>query len=59
MGYKTVSELLDTAPSEMTEQIKHIVEAVDNVKNCHAIRVRSAGAEIFIMRMWCWRALYR
>ena len=48
MGYKTVSELLDTAPSEMTEQIKHIVEAVDNVKNCHAIRVRSAGAEIFI-----------
>jgi len=48
MGYKTVSELLDTAPLEMTEQIKHIVESVDNVKNCHAIRVRSAGAKIFI-----------
>ena len=48
MGYKTISELLDTAPGQLTDKIKAIVESVDRVKNCHAIRVRSAGAEIFI-----------
>ena len=48
MGYKTISELLDTAPVQMADQVKEIVESVDHVKNCHAIRVRSAGAKIFI-----------
>jgi len=48
MGYKTVMELLDTAPVQMADQVKQIVESVDHVRDCHAIRVRSAGAEIFI-----------
>ena len=48
MGWKTISELLDTAPVQMADQIKAIIESVDHVKNCHALRVRSAGAEVFI-----------
>lgn len=48
LGMRTASELLDTAPHDMADQVKAIVESIDDVKNCHAVRVRSAGPEIFI-----------
>jgi cation diffusion facilitator family transporter len=48
MGWRTISELLDSAPLEMDMKIKQIAESVPNVKNCHAVRVRCAGPETFI-----------
>jgi cation diffusion facilitator family transporter len=48
MGWNTTQELLDTAPADLADKVKRIAEGVDNVKGCHAVRVRSAGAEVFI-----------
>ena len=43
-----VAELMDTAPESISDEVKEIAEAVPQVQNCHAIRVRSVGAEVFI-----------
>jgi cation diffusion facilitator family transporter len=48
MGWRTILELLDTAPLDLDEKIKQIAESVANVKNCHAVRIRCAGPETFI-----------
>lgn len=48
LGIRTINELLDTAPKDLAEKVKGIAESVENVKGCHAVRVRNSGAEVFI-----------
>jgi len=48
LGKRTVMALLDTAPKGLDMKIKNIVEALPGVTNCHQIRVRQAGPDIFV-----------
>jgi divalent metal cation (Fe/Co/Zn/Cd) transporter len=43
-----VKELLDTAPSGMSDKVKEAVEAVDGVYDCHAVRIRHSGPDCFV-----------
>ncbi|PKO00430.1 MAG: cation transporter [Chloroflexi bacterium HGW-Chloroflexi-4] len=47
MGIKTVKGLLDSAPDGMEDRIKEIVNAIPDVSNCHAVRVRESGPQLF------------
>jgi len=48
LGIRTVQGLLDTAPKGMPEDIKHAVEQVKGVNDCHQIRIRRSGPYLFI-----------
>jgi cation diffusion facilitator family transporter len=48
LGLRTVQALLDASPEGVAEQIKARVEAMDNVFDCHAIRVRHSGPHYFV-----------
>lgn len=48
LGYRTILELLDTAPKDVAARVREIALSVDNVKGCHAVRVRNSGSEVFI-----------
>ncbi len=48
LGWRTIQALLDTAPSGKSDQIIKIVEALENVENCHAVRIRPSGASWFV-----------
>jgi cation diffusion facilitator family transporter len=48
LGLRTIHGLLDTAPKDMVEQIKAIVESVPGVINCHNLRVRYSGPTLFV-----------
>lgn len=48
LGIRTVKGLMDTAPQGAVESIKKAVEEIPGVINCHQIRVRSSGAEVFV-----------
>jgi cation diffusion facilitator family transporter len=48
LGIRTIEGLLDTAPSGMAERIKTMAEAIDEVRDCHAVRVRTSGPCLFI-----------
>ena len=48
LGWRTVSALLDTAPSGLVGQVKEIALAVPGVTDAHAIRIRPSGAHTFI-----------
>lgn len=48
MGWRTIHELLDSAPKDLPEKIKAIAESVEQVKGCHAVRVRCSGPGVFI-----------
>jgi cation diffusion facilitator family transporter len=48
LGVKTLEGLLDAAPEGMNEKIKSVVESIEEIKDCHAIRVRSSGPQFFI-----------
>lgn len=48
LGYRAVQGLLDSAPRGMSVKIKNSVEAVPGVADCHHVRVRSSGPEIFV-----------
>jgi cation diffusion facilitator family transporter len=48
MGIRTIRGLMDTAPQGMVDQIKTIVESVPGVINCHNLRVRYSGPQIFV-----------
>jgi cation diffusion facilitator family transporter len=48
LGMRTVHALLDTAPKGAADRIKKIVEDTPGVANCHQVRVRPSGAEIFV-----------
>jgi cation diffusion facilitator family transporter len=48
MGIRTIMGLLDSAPEGIEEKIKEIVNAVPGVSNCHAVRVRESGPNLFV-----------
>jgi cation diffusion facilitator family transporter len=48
LGWRTIQALLDTAPEGKRNQIIKLVEALDGVENCHAVRIRPSGASWFI-----------
>jgi cation diffusion facilitator family transporter len=48
LGRRTVDALLDSAPSGMEQRISAAVEAVPGVRNCHAVRIRASGPELFV-----------
>jgi cation diffusion facilitator family transporter len=48
LGRRTIDALLDTAPAGMEERIAAIVAAVPGVGNCHNLRIRYSGPDLFI-----------
>ncbi|MBF0123005.1 MAG: cation transporter [Candidatus Omnitrophica bacterium] len=48
LGVRTVRVLLDSAPVGLEDQIIRVAEAVPGVLNCHHVRLRSSGAQIFV-----------
>jgi cation diffusion facilitator family transporter len=48
LGLRTVYALLDTAPAGMEARIKSIVESLPGIADCHHVRVRSAGPQLFV-----------
>ena len=48
LGLRTIQALLDEVPSGMAEKIKAVVEAVEQVHRCHAVRLRHSGPHYFV-----------
>lgn len=48
LGLRTVEGLLDASPAGVAESIKSKVEALDEVIDCHAVRVRHSGPHFFV-----------
>ncbi len=48
LGSRTVNALLDAAPEGLEEKVIVSAEAVPGVLNCHSVRVRSSGAQLFV-----------
>jgi cation diffusion facilitator family transporter len=48
LGLRAVYALIDTAPSGMAGKIKKKVEGIDGIIDCHNIRIRNSGADVFI-----------
>lgn len=48
LGIRTIQALLDVAPPGKVEEITRIVEAVPGVINCHNVRVRYSGPQLYI-----------
>ena len=48
LGWRTIQALLDTAPKDKRDQIIKLVESLDGVQNCHAVRIRPSGASWFV-----------
>jgi cation diffusion facilitator family transporter len=48
LGRRTIEGLLDTAPKGLPEKIETLVTGIPGVVDCHEVRVRSSGAEMFI-----------
>ena len=53
LAIRTVLALMDTAPPGLAEKIKLAVEALPEVQNCHNVRVRTSGPQIFVeVHVW-------
>jgi cation diffusion facilitator family transporter len=48
LGWRTISALLDTAPSGLADKIEMVAARVPGVVDAHAIRIRPSGAHTFI-----------
>jgi cation diffusion facilitator family transporter len=48
LGMRTIYGLLDTAPKGMVERIRTVVEGVPGVIDCHNLRVRYSGPQVFV-----------
>lgn len=48
LGMRTVHALLDAAPLGMEERIIAAVEALPGVLNCHNVRARYSGSQLFV-----------
>lgn len=48
LGFRTIDGLLDVAPRGMVERIKEAVELIPGVVDCHQIRARHSGPQLFI-----------
>ncbi|MCX7678915.1 MAG: cation diffusion facilitator family transporter [Spirochaetes bacterium] len=48
LGIRAVKSLIDTAPHGIASEIKNKVEQIDGVIDCHNIRIRNSGADVFV-----------
>ena len=48
MGVRTILALLDTAPAWLEETITAVVAALPGVNNCHNVRLRYSGSQLFV-----------
>jgi cation diffusion facilitator family transporter len=48
LGYRTVEALIDTSRAGIAEKVKARVERMENVLDCHAVRVRHSGPHDFV-----------
>ncbi len=48
LGYRAVQGLLDKAPKGLAEKIGLTVQAIPGVADCHQVRVRPSGPELFV-----------
>jgi cation diffusion facilitator family transporter len=48
LGYRTIMGLLDTAPKGSVNRVKAIAEGIPGVINCHDVRIRSSGPQLFL-----------
>lgn len=53
LAIRTVLALMDTAPSGVDLQIKAAVEALPEIMDCHNVRVRTSGPQVFVdVHVW-------
>jgi len=48
LGIRTIQALLDFAPSGMEKKIKSAVEVLPGITNCHSVRLRYSGPQLFV-----------
>ncbi|MBF0486112.1 MAG: cation transporter [Candidatus Omnitrophica bacterium] len=48
LGVRTINALLDSAPHGLGEKVIERVERIPGIVNCHNVRVRASGAQVFI-----------
>jgi cation diffusion facilitator family transporter len=48
LGVRTISVLMDSAPAGLEEQIVSTVEAIPGVRDCHRVRLRYSGPQLFV-----------
>ena len=48
LGFRTVQALLDAAPSGLEDRIRAAAESVEGIVDCHAVRVRYSGNQLFV-----------
>ena len=48
LGRRTVDALVDTAPEGLDGRIEQAVQAIDGVRNCHNVRIRTSGPHVFV-----------
>jgi cation diffusion facilitator family transporter len=47
LGYRTIQALLDAAPEGLEKRLIETVERVPGVLNCHSVRLRASGPQLF------------
>ncbi len=48
LGRRTIQALLDAAPAGVAARIQEAVQSLDQVMDCHAVRVRQSGPHYFV-----------
>jgi len=48
MGKRSILALIDTAPDGLSDQIKQAIDAIPGVTNCHRVRMRASGPQLFV-----------
>lgn len=48
LAVRTIQGLLDHAPDGLAERIQQAVEAVPGIADCHQVRVRPSGPDVFV-----------
>ncbi len=48
LGIRTIQALLDTAPAGMEKEIMAAVESLPGVTDCHSVRLRYSGPQLFV-----------
>jgi cation diffusion facilitator family transporter len=48
LGTRTINALLDSAPAGLGDRVIERVERIPGVVNCHHVRIRASGAQVFV-----------
>jgi cation diffusion facilitator family transporter len=48
LGLRTIHTLLDTAPAGLEDKIVAVVQSMPSVANCHRVRIRHSGPQVFV-----------